>query len=386
VTPNLIALCGVLLALSPQATAAPAGTFFVRLAPGIEDEKITPTAHALVRTYGGRIRLVNLRGFQVEVPADAAGALAWDERVEMVARYPPVLEEAPACRFAGSSSHGEREYRVRLADSGRRYDEARVAEIALELAAQYRGTVVGAFAPSIGRPWVVLKARPPWARALAGDKRVAWVAERGDTAFAVSPEVSLEPLPRGSRKPPVREAKRPEPRRGTLQRAIRHFKDGYFVVVDPSRADVSSATAIAALADEISAATGAERLGGEFLKPPQGFRVSGTEEAAQRIARDPRVKWVEEVGPYLRTTDPRPGEYGVAFRKAAGAPSGEPALRKVAEDLAEVYGGRLTGVWLFGGFALADMAPESARALSEDPRVEFVEENCCVGPASEVPS
>lgn len=197
------------------------------------------------------------------------------------------------------------------------------------------------------------------ARAMAWDERVERVA--------VSPDVSLE-LPRRSKKPRVGEAKQPMPAGRTLQRAPRHFKDWYFVVLDPARTDVSSADAIAALADEISAASGAKRVGGEFVKPPQGFRVSGTEEAALQIARDARVMWVEEVGPYLRATDPRPGEYWVAFRKAAGAPSGEPTLRRLAEGLAKAYGGRIAHLWLFGGFTLADMAEESARALSEDPR------------------
>jgi len=371
-------------ATSPQTVAARPSppvpdTYFVRLVPTIQDEKVTAAAHALARTYGGRIRLINLRGFHVEMSAESARALTWDERVGMVARYP--RETPPAGKFAGSATHGERAYRVRLADSGRRYDQARVVGIGMELATRYQATLASAFAPSVGRPWLVLKARPPMARALSRDERVAWVAEEGTPAAAVSPEVSLKPLPRGPTKPPERAAKKGalEPTRGTLQRGSRHFRDWYFIVLDPARADVSSAGSITALADEIATAAGMLRTGGEFLRPPQGFHATGTEEAATRAAADPRVMWVEEVGSYLRTPEPVKGAYQVVLRKSLFGNAGDrDSVQRVAEELVGKYGGRvdLRFVWHAGpvGFALEDASEESALALSEDPRVEYVEE------------
>lgn len=49
-------------------------------------------------------------------------------------------------------------------------------------------------------------------------------------------------------------------------------------------------------------------------------------------------------------------------------------MRPIAEELADTYGGILTYVWSFGGFVLTGMSEESARALSEDQRVEYVQE------------
>lgn len=308
----------------------------------------------------------------MELSRESLRALMWDEHVESVAEYPPMLDAAPAARFVGTATHGEREYRVWLADGGSRYDQVRVARIATELEGQYKASIVGAFAPSVGRPWVLLRARAVMARALARDHRVAWVAEQGTPAAAVAARPSLVPLPRGRRPPEPAAKEAAQPPRGTLRHASRHYRDWYFVALDPERTDTSTDTAIGRLADVLCAGSGGQRLGGEFLKPPQGFRFSGTEAAALRIAQDPRVKWVDEVGPYLRTVDPRPGEYFAAF--AQQFPRGGSGGSQLAEELAETYGGRLTSLVSFG-FALADMTPEAARALIEDPRVGFVEEN-----------
>jgi len=135
-----------------------------------------------------------------------------------------------------------------------------------------------------------------------------------------------------------------------------------------------------AVADELTLGTSVERLGPTFLRPPQGFRVTGTEEAVLSVARDARIKWVEEVGPFLRALEARPGEYGVVLLPSA---LGEGSIRRtdvrhVAEELATRYGGRVTKhIWEAGpvGFGLDNASEGSARAMSEDPRVEYVEEN-----------
>jgi hypothetical protein len=354
-------------------------SYFVQLAPAIADERITATAHALAREYVARIRLINLRGFQAEMTAESARALTWDARVTMVARYSRSLEQAPAAKFVGAARHGEQRYRVRLADSGRRYDQSRVAEIGVVLAAQYKATMTGAFVPSIGRPWVLLKATPPMARDLSRDKRVAWVAEEGTPAAAVTPDVTLEPLHRGAKPPPSHAKGPPEPARGSLQRARCHYRDYYFVALDEGRIDVTSAVAVGLAADEIAAATGMKRTAGEYLRYPQGFRLMGSAADAGAIVADLRVKWVVEVGSFLRSTDPVPGAYQVALRRSLfGSSSGRGTVRKVAEELVDEYGGRLDSRFIsyagLVGLALEDASDDSAIALSEDPRVDFVAE------------
>jgi hypothetical protein len=300
--------------------------------------------------------------------------------VAMVARYSRSLEQVPAAKFVGAARHGEQRYRVRLADSGRRYDQSRVAEIGVVLAAQYKATMTGAFAPPIGRPWVLLKATAPMARDLSRDKRVAWVAEEGTPAAAVTPDVTLEPLHRGTKPPPSRAKKGPpEPARGSLQRARCHYRDYYFVALDEGHIDVTNAVAIGLVADEIAAATGMKRTGGEYLRYPQGFRLMGSAADAEALVADLRVKWVEEVGSFLRSTDPVPGAYQVALKRSLfGSSSGRETVGKVAEELVDEYGGRLDSrhIWYAGpvGFALEDASDDSAIALSEDPRVDFVEE------------
>ena len=176
-----------------------------------------------------------------------------------------------------------------------------------------------------------------------------------------------------------------------IRRASRHFRHRYFVAFDETRVDVGIWTGIAsetwknrvpmeAVADELVAGTAAERLGPTFLRPPQGFQVIGPEEAVLALARDERVKWVEEVGPFLRALEARPGEYGVVLQPSA---LGEGRIRRievrrVAEELATRYGGRVTEpIWEAGpvGFGLENASEEAARAMSEDPRVEYVAEN-----------
>jgi hypothetical protein len=175
-----------------------------------------------------------------------------------------------------------------------------------------------------------------------------------------------------------------------LRRVGRHFRDYYFIVLDETRVDTGSRAAMDAVADELTRGTAVERVGPAFVRPPQGLRVAGTEAAVLELARDPRVKWVEEVSTFLRALEARPGEYAVVLQRSIFGESRihRSDVRRVAEDLVRRYGGRVTeNIWESAliGFGLENASEESARAMSEDPRVEYVAEHPALGASAPTP-
>jgi hypothetical protein len=164
-----------------------------------------------------------------------------------------------------------------------------------------------------------------------------------------------------------------------LGRAPHHYQNWYFVALDGTRVDLTSPESIRNAADDIAAAASAERLAGEFLRVPQGFQVAASAEAVQRILRDVRVKSVEEVGDYVRATEPIAGSYLIEFDVAHfGGKRVDPEdVRRLAEQIVTTYGGRVTFVResILTGFTAEDMTEGSARALSQDPRIKAVYEN-----------
>jgi hypothetical protein len=167
----------------------------------------------------------------------------------------------------------------------------------------------------------------------------------------------------------------------TIRKASRHFRDYFFVAMDEAQVDAGNQAAMEALAYELVAGIAVERSGPVFMKAPQGFRVTGSEAAALRLTRDPRVKGVEEVGTFLRAQDAHPGEYHVVLQRSVfdeTHPIELNDVRQVAEDLTKRYGGRVTeNVWRHAlvAFMMDNATEASARAMSEDPRVEYVAEN-----------
>jgi subtilisin family serine protease len=77
---------------------------------------------------------------------------------------------------------------------------------------------------------------------------------------------------------------------------------------------------------------------------------------------------------FLTTVDPVPNQYLVVLEPSAAGPKG-PTSRapQLADQLGDLYGGRVRSVWthVLNGFAV-EMPEAAARALSRDPRVQYV--------------
>jgi hypothetical protein len=157
-----------------------------------------------------------------------------------------------------------------------------------------------------------------------------------------------------------------------LHRGRNHYEDWYFVVVDEHQLNVTDRAELKRFAQDVTALPGIKLIPGEFMGAPQGIRVAGSEEAVLQLLADPRVKWVEEVGPFVRQVEPVPGRFIVEIV----APSAETRLTDdqvtaVASALLREYGGHLLNplALVFTGFAADQLTDEQARAMSQDPRV-----------------
>ncbi len=101
-----------------------------------------------------------------------------------------------------------------------------------------------------------------------------------------------------------------------------------------------------------------------------------TPSLGQRLERGLKVKQTE-TGKFRAVKTPIPDQYIVVFHDWATGDKGEHSVAaELAESVAGVYGARVEKVYkhAINGFA-ARMTKEAALALSDDPRVDFVEED-----------
>jgi hypothetical protein len=157
-----------------------------------------------------------------------------------------------------------------------------------------------------------------------------------------------------------------------FHRSRNHYKDWYFVAVDEQRLDVRSRDALKAFAHELEKLPGVNVAPDEFMDAPRGLEIMGPEDAVLQVLKDPRVKWIEEVGSFVRPPEPVPGQYIVelVLPRGRGRPS-EEEVTVMAHALLRDCGGHLRYAWAAAltAFAAEDMTDSQARAMSEDPRV-----------------